>query len=105
MISLLSMLDENKNDADNNIVKSLMESMGEMLQGFSGNQTELQSEMHNLLDGSRIEMLTHEELLAALNGEQSRGMFLVRIFGAFKGQLENLFYAMRGRIDNEESDR
>ena len=69
---------------------------------FFGHQSELQAEMHFVLDNSRMEMLTHEELLSLLSGEQMRTKFLSRIFGGFKSQLEKLFYAMKGRIDNEE---
>jgi len=105
MLSLLNMLDEKKNEVDNSIVKSLMESMGEMLEGFSGNQIELQAEMHNLLEGSRLDMLTHEELLNLICGEQLRTNFLVNIFNGFKNQLENLFYAVQGKIENDDNDR
>lgn len=102
MISLLGMLDEKKDDTDNIIVKSLMNSMGEMLEGFSGNQMELQSEMINLLDGSRLEMLTHEELLNVISGEKTRTRFLMNIFSGLKNQLESLFYTVKGRIEDDE---
>jgi hypothetical protein len=73
-----------------------------MMDDFLGHQSELQAEMHFVLDSSRMEMLTHDELVSLLNGEQMRTKFLAKIFGGFKSQLEKLFYAMKGRIDNEE---
>ena len=119
------MLDDKKNDVENNAVRFMMESMGkgrhvyivcchvfyvpvyitlgEMMDGFLDHQSELQAEMHLVLDNSRMEMLTHEELLSLLTGEQMRTQFLSKIFGGFKSQLEKLFYAMKGRIDNEEA--
>jgi hypothetical protein len=73
-----------------------------MMDGFLDHQSELQAEMYLVLDNSRMDMLTHEELLSLLTGEQMRTKFLSKIFGGFKSQLEKLFYAMKGRIDNDE---
>ena len=72
------------------------------MDGFLDHQSELQAEMHLVLDNSRMDMLTHQELLSLLSGEQMRSKFLSKIFGGFKSQLEKLFYVIKGKIDNDE---
>jgi hypothetical protein len=96
---LLESLDKNNRFEDVGEYNYLLTGMEGLIGQFSENHYELHHEIKEIMESSRMGLLTHEKLVEMVTAEQLRSQYLSNIVGSLKDQIENLFTTILSAVD------
>lgn len=100
---LLETLDKNNRLQDVEEYNFLLTGMEGLIGQFSDNHHDLHHEIQEIMESSRMGLLTHEKLVEMVSAEQIRSQYLSNIVGSLRDQIENLFTTIMSSAEEQDN--